>query len=223
MISHKYRCIFIHIPKCAGTSIERVFGHLDGHSGRGGQDHRTIRMIEKPFFTARIFYSKDNFKEFLRRVHFSFIKQENFRNKYSVTKRQYDTYFKFSIVRNPWSRVYSWYYKVMRDKIHLREYKLEKKIPFAEFVEKFAGKGMLQPQMHWLKNYEGVIACDYIARFEKLPEEYDYISRILHLNTALPHELKGSSQRLADVYDEKSIALIHEIYREEIDYFGYKF
>ena len=24
MISHKYRCIFIHIPKCAGTSVNKL-------------------------------------------------------------------------------------------------------------------------------------------------------------------------------------------------------
>ena len=26
MISHKHKCIFIHIPKCAGSSIETAFG-----------------------------------------------------------------------------------------------------------------------------------------------------------------------------------------------------
>ena len=35
MISNDYRCIFIHIPKCAGTSIEDALGHLDNHPGRG--------------------------------------------------------------------------------------------------------------------------------------------------------------------------------------------
>ena len=39
MISHKHQCIFVHIPKCAGTSIASALGHLDNHTGRGGQDH----------------------------------------------------------------------------------------------------------------------------------------------------------------------------------------
>lgn len=68
MISHKYKCVFIHIPKCAGTSIESALGHLDNHVGRGGQDHRTIRMIEKPLFTPRIFSSRENLYEVLRRI-----------------------------------------------------------------------------------------------------------------------------------------------------------
>ena len=49
MISHKYKFIHIHIPKCAGTTIEKALGHFDGHKGRNGQDHRTIRMLEQPF------------------------------------------------------------------------------------------------------------------------------------------------------------------------------
>ena len=66
MISHKYKCIFIHIPKCAGTSIEAALGHLDGHTGRGGQDHRSIRMIQS--ITPRAFFSVENLQEVLRRL-----------------------------------------------------------------------------------------------------------------------------------------------------------
>ena len=34
MVSHKHKCIFIHIPKCAGTSIEEALGHFDGYRGK---------------------------------------------------------------------------------------------------------------------------------------------------------------------------------------------
>ena len=66
MISHKHTFIFIHIPKCAGTSIESAFGHFDGFSGRGGQDHRSFRMIEKPIVSLNSLSSVENIKEIVK-------------------------------------------------------------------------------------------------------------------------------------------------------------
>ena len=77
MISHKYKFIHIHIPKCAGTSIEKVFGHLDGHIGRNGQDHRTFRMIEQPYMTINAISSISNLKELLLRAMHKMIKKTN--------------------------------------------------------------------------------------------------------------------------------------------------
>ena len=92
MISHEYKCIFIHIPKCAGTSIESAFGHLDGHAGRHGQDHRPIRMIEKPLLSRHVFTSKENFLICRKSIkHRNRAKVHNYRNRFTVTKEQYET------------------------------------------------------------------------------------------------------------------------------------
>ena len=97
MISHKYQCIFIHIPKCAGTSIETALGHFDNHVGRGGQDHRSIRMIEQPFINLDIFASKENIHEFVNRMRHKYRKAFNPLNKLTVTKKQYESYYKFTV------------------------------------------------------------------------------------------------------------------------------
>jgi len=225
MVSHKYRCIFIHIPKCAGTSIEVALGHFDRHEGRAGQDHRSIRMIEQPLFSPSTFSSGENMKEALRRLkHLYFNKKANPQNKVGVTKEQYQDYFKFTIVRNPWERAFSWYKNVIRDERHLQRHEITADIPFSEFLKKFMGKGMLRSQLYWLKSFDGSIPMDYIGRFESLKEDSQEIFDRLGLKgQTLPHKIKGQKVDFREFYDEESIALVGNFYKEEIDMFGYSY
>jgi len=44
MVSREYECIYIHIPKCAGTTIETYFDNLEGwHGGFGWYEKRRKR------------------------------------------------------------------------------------------------------------------------------------------------------------------------------------
>ena len=53
MISHERRCVFIHVPKTAGTSICLALGWIvDNEQTWGAQDHRTICEIQQQMTAA---------------------------------------------------------------------------------------------------------------------------------------------------------------------------
>ncbi len=224
MISHAHRCIFIHIPKCAGTSIETALGHSEGEAKRVPPDHRTIRRIEMPFLTPAALSSKENVMEVLRRLRHGFRANVHPRNKVTVTEAQYETYFKFAFVRNPWARAFSWYWNVVRDEIHRRELDIDREISFGDFLNRFAGKGMLRPQTYWLRNSKGAIPLDFIGRFETLDDDFTVCCRRMNIaSIALPHTRKGSYASYREAYDRPLTELVGAVYREEIDMFGYSF
>jgi hypothetical protein len=224
MISHEHRCIFIHIPKCAGTSIETALGHSRGAARRVPPDHRTVRRIEVPFLTLAAFSSAENLGELQRRLRHPFRAKVHPRNKTSVTRQQYASYFKFSFVRNPWARAYSWYWNVVRDDVHRRLLGIGADISFADFMKRHAGKDMLRPQTYWLKNFKGAIPLDFIGRFENLEADFAASCRQMSIPPLdLPHTRKSDHGGYREAYDQELIDLVSRIYREEIDLFGYSF
>jgi Sulfotransferase family len=224
MISHESKCIFVHIPKCAGSSVEVVLGHTVPDSTVKEPDHRSIRMMEQPIPVSRLLTLGDNLTQFALRCRHRLLRHDNPENLVTLSPAQYRDYFKFTVVRNPWGRAYSWYKNCMRDPDHQRRFGLTSRTTLAEFLARWCGRGALRPQTAWLKDYSGAIPMDFIARFESLGNDFAEVSRRLNLPTArLPHELKGSGEDYRAQFDRSSIELVGRVYAEEIGVFGYSF
>ncbi|MFC4701976.1 sulfotransferase family 2 domain-containing protein [Glaciecola siphonariae] len=225
MISHKYGFIFVHIPKCAGSSIEKAFGHFDKSNSRGRQDHRSIRMIEKPFSPIKAIKNTENIKDTIRRFREHFRSHSNPNNKLQVSADQFRDYFKFTIVRNPWDRAYSWYKNAMRDPIHQKNYQIPPDISFDDFIRKFAGSGYLRPQTYWLENYNNKVELDFIGKFERLSQDYAHICKTLGVDTpALPHEVSSGSATKSDYkVSQATIDFVSNFYAKEIALLDYDF
>ena len=91
MISIKHKIIFIHIPKCAGQSIENIF-LLD--LGLNWQQRHPLLLRPRKV--------KEKGPERLAHLY----AEEYFKFGY-IPKEKYDKFFKFSIIRNPVDRILS--------------------------------------------------------------------------------------------------------------------
>jgi hypothetical protein len=223
MISHEYKCIFIHIPKTAGTSIEHRLGHFQKLE-RGVQDHRTIREIEplstfefmRMFLTQPLMPSRKTFVK-------QHIKNKLFRNR-SVSPQQYNSYFKFTFVRNPWGRVFSWYKNVIRDDFHRKTKGVSDTCSFEEFISNHMNQWALRPQLFWIVENNGKIPLDFIGRFERLEIDFSHVCDILGIrDKTLPKMLVGDGQHYTKFYDDEMKEIVANKYAEEIDLFKFRF
>lgn len=223
MISHKHNCIFIHIPKTAGTSVEKKLGLFDKVYW-GAQDHSTIKEIQPLSLLTRFGLLIKQDYGFSRRT----LLMEMIRNSRRVSKKTFHTYFKFTIVRNPWDRVYSWYRNTMNDPNQGIAAGIQE-CDFKTFIKEYLDAWALRPQLYWITDFNDEIQLDYIVKFENLIPEISYVlDRLGFLDLTLPHLLDSSenntlNQDYRSVYDSQSIEIIANRYKEEIELFDYKF
>jgi hypothetical protein len=223
MISDKFQCIFIHIPKNAGTSIESKISSEE-RTINLLPDHRTILDMEP--LSVSMLYKKDSLYSIARRVKYYFQKRR-LGSFYKETSRlRYKNYYKFTIVRNPWSRVYSWYRNVMADSSHRNRYNVPDNCSFQDFVKyHFDHHHALRTQFYWLTDSKGNITMDFIGRFENLQDDFMKIAGAIGLqNCELPRKrYTGESALYVEAFNAQTRDRLWRHYTKEIQYFGFEF
>lgn len=143
-------------------------------------------------------------------------------------------YFKFTFVRNPWDRLVSWYNHINFVKRHNNffAYILDNSKNFSEFLtltdvirNDFGMKKSISiNQLDYISDDKGNILTDYIGRFENINEDILNIGKkIGYENLTIPHINKFPHKDYRTYYTDKDIEIVQEMYKRDIDYFGYKF
>ena len=140
---------------------------------------------------------------------------------------RFDEIFKFTVVRNPYSRVLSAYLnKVVRFPERCGE------ISFAEFLQRLAAEPeFLYSNAHWVPQADLMLIpakeFDFIGKVESLDRDLAEIKRRIRpdikdeITTAGP-PATGASKKLREYYsDDSLIALVADIYRQDFTTFGY--
>lgn len=149
-------------------------------------------------------------------------------------RRLFKRYFKFSFVRNPWDRLYSAYSYLKAggwndDDRRFYEENLSGLEGFEEFVLAWLSPERLQSHMHFRPQHEfvcdrrGRIMLDFLGYFETLQVDFDSIAERIGVASALGQTNSSPRAGYREVYTPASRERVAELYRKDIQFFGYDF
>lgn len=215
IISHKYKFIFIHIPRNGGSSI------IEYLADKLGKDVLNTDSVS----------CKKNGNVYLNDID-SHIKMKDLMKYLDLN---YKNYFKFCIVRNPLDRLISLYkfYKygfiwnnkdttgsannvTFKDFIH-NNVNLNNKISiFSQNKHKYVN------QYDWISDDDDKLLVDYIGKYEDFKNTLEFISNKINIDiTNINHINKNKGVHEKIEYDISIINTIKEIYKKDYKYLYY--
>lgn len=207
MISHQHKCIFIHIPKCAGSSVEDLLwpgkrseadlwmGFVDRFHNRhqtGGLQHLTASLVRS-----------------------------------EVGEETFQSYFKFAIVRNPWDKAAS-QFAYMERRPDLCEFVgLRPNGDFETYLSAIARTPHVQwqDQYSFLYGSNGELLVDRIIRYESLASDLPSVLRAVGIQSdCIPHANPSPRRRpTSELYNDRTQQRVADLYRRDIAAFDYSF
>ncbi len=189
----KYKTIFIHIPKCAGVSVNHtLFGNLaGGHTtlneylgifeAESITNYFKFTIVRNPWdrlVSAYFFLKKGGFEK---------ADKEWFESEIS----QYESFEQF---------VTEWVNK-----------------------ENILRYNHFHPQTNYIFDKYKKVPIDFVGFFENLDNDFEYIAEKIGVSERLPRKNAGEHKRYQDYYNEKTIEIVAKVYEEDIRVLGYDF
>ena len=147
--------------------------------------------------------------------------------KNQLNGEDFDNYFKFAFVRNPWDIIVSkyldkgWYSSSVEGRGGEIGYHCGKSLKY--FLDFY------QPAEHehgdCLLDYFDPEQMDFIGRFENRVQDIEYISRKIGININSSRKARSHRHKkhYTEYYDDETREIVAQKYARDIEYFGYKF
>ena len=229
MICSPFNCIFVHIPKTAGRSVEAFFMNKLGLNRKNQADREKLLIID----------NDDPAKGTEKLSHLSAVEYVQCGH---ISPQEFSGSYKFSFVRNPWARLLSEYR--YRNYLSHRSFKdfVMNKLPPPGRDDKYRH---IMSQTEMLYDESGKLLVDFVGKFETLQQDFDLVCQQLGFDeSTLPHvnssDKKSRTSRrtlrnllyrngedklssYVDFYDAETQEFVTNLYRVDIENFGYNF
>lgn len=205
-ISHRYKFIYIHVPRCAGTSITDAL--------KNGKV--TLRLEGRASDRE-----KKEFNEYwLHHFKATHVKE-------LVGDLAWEAYFKFAFTRNPWDRIVSTYFhhmKRMKDpSFRSSRPEIAARLKGVKTFDEYLAVQRIEAASELLIGVNNQIIMDFVGRYEYLERDFAHICETIGIRCRLQH-LNGTTHgHYRDYYTPALRDFVAERCRRDIELFGYEF
>ena len=231
LVSHRKKFVFTKTAKTAGTSVESYYEPFCMPEGVWQESH------------ARDEYVSDSGIIGYRGTDTSGCKFYNHMPAAEIRdligEAMWDDYFKFTVIRNPFTKLVSgWYHfhrpnvsskrtlkSIVYNPFHL-SFILAGKRDIVDFRSWILGGGQIIDRDKYQINEQVVV--DYFIKQEEISEGIEHVNAVLGISNydrKLPSFKAGMRNRgipILDFFDSRTEKVVREKYAWEIEYFGYQ-
>lgn len=189
------RCIFVHIPKCAGISVcQSLFGNIAG-------GHDSIRSYQ-------LMFSPHEFSEYF---------------KFAFVRNPWDRLVSAYLYLKEGGRVESDRAVAAKSVKPFKDFEdfVRRGITQKPIRKVFH----FRPQVQFICLLRNRPALDFIGRFETLNEDFAYITRRLNVQATLQQLNRTASKQrdYREYYTEETARIVGEVYADDVKVLGYSF
>ena len=207
IISHQHRFVFVAVPKTGTHSVRQAL-----------REHLSADDLEQ----VGLFVNKRFPMQELAAIRHGHLSLRQVRP--HLGEDAFARYFKFAFVRNPFDRFVSYCAFMTRDNgafaAHPRQvmHELLFKVRPLDHI-------LFQPQHALLVGDDGELLADEVGRVEKMQDSYDRMCARIGIPSRALDKVNSTSPRgdYRRYYDDKLTEGVAELYRRDLELFGYGF
>jgi len=205
--SDKYKFIFIHNYKVAGTSMRKALCKFeeDWYWLLSNFLYLLPLLRNKTLFTLPKHSDLETVSQF-----------------YNL-----NDYFIFGLVRNPWDWEVSKYFYMRQTPKHYQYELINSFQNFKEYIkwrgnELEDGSSTVWNQLDFF-SVDGEIKADYLCKIENIDRIAGKLKEHFGFEISIPTSNKSDHKEYRQYYDNESINIIKKLYRRDIQYFNYSY
>jgi hypothetical protein len=205
IISVLHKFIFVAIPKTGTHSVRRA---LREHMGADDLEQVGL-FVQKKFPIPE-----------LARLQHGHLSLEQVRP--HLRQDEFDSFFKFAFVRNPFDRFVSYCAFMSRAD---GQFDRHPHSVMRHVVQNPPWQHVLfQPQHSFVSSTGGQLLTDFVGRVEEMQKSYDEIARRIGIKSATLEQVNSSNrQDYRTYYDEALVEGVAKLYARDLEMFGYEF